>query len=94
MKKLFVLAFVLVVSIAPAVSQLCNAGFENHKQGSSFPNDIAQVDLSECWKERQSGFFNSPDWFVHGSFHLEEDIDGDGLYSDILGNNNSNGYIG
>lgn len=77
---------------------LCNIGFENHKAGQTFPSFIAEVSLSDCWKDDVTLYggylYHSPDWFVFNEFHLIEDISNDGNFLPILGNNGSNGYCG
>ncbi len=78
--------------------EVCNDGFENHNQFSTFPNNRSQLEWSECWKTDQwflgQAEFHTPDWFVIENWNLEEDLSSNGVFTDILGNNNSNGYAG
>jgi hypothetical protein len=78
---------------------ICNSSFELPTPGT-FPNDESQVEELNCWLDRKeinsSGneAFHSPDWYYVDNYYVVEDINGNGQYSPIYGNNNSNGYIG
>lgn len=83
-----------------AQGHICNPGFENPELPNQFPSARAQGDKLECWKTDQfinpPSSYHSPDWFYVNSNNtfLSEDRDGDGELENILGNNQSLGYLG
>lgn len=82
---------------------ICNPGFETSDPSKPFPNNLGQAgDRLECWEDEKNDYqgilFHSPDWYHFNGgqnpYVMSEDIDGDGNFENILGRQNTNGYLG
>jgi len=92
MKYILIAVFLLFAFKGKAqTALLCNQGFDAQIIG--LPTSLGILDIIDCWKDQNNLGYHSPDWFYHDNFHLEEDLNGAG-YVPIMGNQNTNGYVG
>lgn len=92
-----VLIHILIINVEFTVGQnfVCNEGFENPNFLGLFPTSFSQVVLLDCWVSDPTPPAHTPEW-MHAplNFKMQEDLDNDGVFEDIMGQGNSRGYIG